>query len=406
MQARQVDDRLNLLPVPTGQYERCSLPITIEYSDSLLDAIYDTATEPELWPSVLTQIADLTGSQGGILFGQSFGARRVYFDYNGRLSGECNQAYKERHVQNPWNDAMQRQPVGRVVLSDEVVSLASLQPTLFYDEVLRPQDVAHNVMIALAARDDFCVAFNLCRSTRQGQVSAEQQESMGKLVPHLRRAIGLAYRIEGYRALRAGQYHVLDRLAVGVVLLDRRSRVLYASAAARAYDTADGPLSLRRNSITARSPSHAQRLAALISAALLGAPSASMSIPRSDDGRLLTILVISARGKDVGRLGDLHLPDAAVMLFIVDPANRFGIPPAWLMDAYGLTHGETRVALAVSSGLSIPETAQQLRLSPNTIKTHLRRVFAKTGTNRQAELAQLMTSIGLISGLGGADNAS
>ncbi|RZI39388.1 hypothetical protein EGT07_29235, partial [Herbaspirillum sp. HC18] len=40
------------------------------------------------------------------------------------------------------------------------------------------------------------------------------------------------------------------------------------------------------------------------------------------------------------------------------------------------------------------ETAQSLNLSPNTIKTHLRRVFAKTATARQAELAGLIAAIG------------
>jgi DNA-binding CsgD family transcriptional regulator len=66
------------------------------------------------------------------------------------------------------------------------------------------------------------------------------------------------------------------------------------------------------------------------------------------------------------------------------------------MDAYGLTQAEARVALAASSGASIPETATRLNISPNTVKTHLQRVFAKTGANRQAELARLIASIGLI----------
>ena len=40
-------------------------------ADRLLDLIYDAATEEGLWRSVLTEIADITGSQGGVLFGQS-----------------------------------------------------------------------------------------------------------------------------------------------------------------------------------------------------------------------------------------------------------------------------------------------------------------------------------------------
>jgi DNA-binding CsgD family transcriptional regulator len=113
-----------------------------------------------------------------------------------------------------------------------------------------------------------------------------------------------------------------------------------------------------------------------------------MSVPRPGDGSLLTIVVSSVRGRDVGRFADLRMPDAAALLFIVDPANRSGVPFAWIIDAYGLTPAEARVAIAASSGLTIPETAHRLGLSPNTIKAHLRKVFAKTGTNRQTELAR------------------
>ena len=122
--------------------------------EKVLDLIYDAAAENDLWPHALTAIADLTHSEGGILFGQSVTAKRVYFDFNGRLNEECNRAYQERHMQNPWSQHMEAQPTGRLVLSDEAISLAKLQQLAFYDEVLRPQNVAHNGMMALAARED------------------------------------------------------------------------------------------------------------------------------------------------------------------------------------------------------------------------------------------------------------
>src|SRR5260370_1206604 len=99
---------------------------------------------------------------------------------------------------------------------------------------------------------------------------------------------------------------------------------------------------------------------------------------------------------DVGRLAVASIRDAAVLLFVIDPANRRSIPLAQIMDAYGLTPAEARVALAASSGSTILETAQLLKLSPNTIKTHLRRVFAKTATGRQAELAALIAAVGSV----------
>jgi len=67
----------------------------------LLDAIYQTASDDEAWPHVLAQIADLTGAQGGVIFGESVAERVVAFEYNGRLSEACSETYRERHIQNP-----------------------------------------------------------------------------------------------------------------------------------------------------------------------------------------------------------------------------------------------------------------------------------------------------------------
>ena len=372
------------------------MPRVTEPPDKLLDLIYDAATEPELWGSVLTEIADLTGSSGGILFGQSVRASRVYFDYNGRLSEECNRAYQDRHMQNCWSIGMEQQPVGRIVLSDEIVPLEELRPTLFFEEVLRPQDVAHNVMVALAAKDDFRAAFNLCRSERQGPLDKDGRQVLERLVSHFRRSVLFGFQIDAYRALQGASFDVLDRLSAGVILLDRQARIIYANASARAVDSGDGPLRLRNAAVAASSPAHMQMLDRLIRTALLGAPAGSMSLPHPSDGRLLTILVSSVRSRDIGRFADLSLPDAAVLLFIIDHANRAGVPIAWIMDAYGLTQAEARVALAASSGMSLPEVAIQLGLSINTVKTQLGRVFDKTGTGRQTELARLMASIAMI----------
>lgn len=374
------------------------MPIRLTgYSDRLLDTIYDAATDEPLWVSALTQMADATGSHGGILFGQSYAAAAVYFDHNGRMSEECNTAYKARHLQNPWNAGMQSRAVGEIVLSDELIPIAELRRTLFYEEVLRPQDDAvHNSMVALAARDDFRVAFNLCRTARHGPLDGAGQAWLRGLVPHMRRSIGLGHRIGEYRALQEGQYRVLDRLSGGIILLDRRARVIYANAAARALDTVQGPLRLRGASVTATSRPHALRLEAAVRAALGGVPSASVSLPRTGDGKPVTALVVSVRGRDVGRFADLHMTDAAVMLFVADPENRTGVPAEWIIDAFGLTRAEARVALAASSGLTVHEAAAQLGLSANTIKTHLRRVFAKTGSTRQTELTRLITALAQI----------
>jgi DNA-binding CsgD family transcriptional regulator len=84
------------------------------------------------------------------------------------------------------------------------------------------------------------------------------------------------------------------------------------------------------------------------------------------------------------------------MIFVVAPANHFGVPTQWLIEAFRLTPSEAKVALAVASGMPVREAARHFGLTANTIKTHLSKLFAKTGVSRQSELARLVASVGLV----------
>jgi len=55
-----------------------------------------------------------------------------------------------------------------------------------------------------------------------------------------------------------------------------------------------------------------------------------------------------------------------------------------------LTHSELTVVHVIAEGATNRSVAQQLHLSPHTVKTHLRNAFAKLGITSRAQLAQLM----------------
>jgi DNA-binding CsgD family transcriptional regulator len=253
-------------------------------------------------------------------------------------------------------------------------------------------------MIPLENRHGFTAAFNLCRSERQGPFEERQMATLRRLMPHMRRSTTLGFRLQGYRALQRAESQALNRLSAGVLLLDRSAKIIFANKAAEFLSSDAGPLRLRKTGIAACSPSLSRRLDELVQSALRGVPAATMSIPHPDDGRLVTLFVSSVRSRDIDRFSDLDMRDAAAMIFVFDPAGPAEVPPAWLMDAYRLTSAETRVALHAASGHSVAGIGAQLNISPNTVKTHLRRVFAKTSVHNQAELAGLVASFRLMTG--------
>lgn len=59
---------------------------------------------------------------------------------------------------------------------------------------------------------------------------------------------------------------------------------------------------------------------------------------------------------------------------------------------YNLTPAETRVLRAIVEIGGVPETAEALEIAEATVKTHLHRVFSKTGASRQADLVKLIAA--------------
>jgi DNA-binding CsgD family transcriptional regulator len=59
---------------------------------------------------------------------------------------------------------------------------------------------------------------------------------------------------------------------------------------------------------------------------------------------------------------------------------------AFLKNRFGLTPAEARLVLRLMAGDSLRAAAKALGIQYETVRTHLKSIFQKTGTCRQAEL--------------------
>lgn len=69
------------------------------------------------------------------------------------------------------------------------------------------------------------------------------------------------------------------------------------------------------------------------------------------------------------------------------------IQPWLLRNALGLMSAEALVAMFLAQGRRSDETAAELGISTHTARTHLKRIFSKTQTTRQAELVHLLMAL-------------
>ena len=61
-----------------------------------------------------------------------------------------------------------------------------------------------------------------------------------------------------------------------------------------------------------------------------------------------------------------------------------------------ITDGEARVLYYLPTTLSAPEIADELSASVNTVRTHLRHIYAKLGAHRRNEVVHRARALGLL----------
>jgi DNA-binding CsgD family transcriptional regulator len=182
---------------------------------------------------------------------------------------------------------------------------------------------------------------------------------------------------------------ILDHFAIGILLVDERANVLHANSAARALLGQELQLSAIASDMFPFG-----RLRGCIRSVVCRASGRALALRSGETDRPLFVMVAPVQARAGEAAVSANWPSQAALVILCDLDGPASLPVGSMAEAYGLTEAEARVAEAASGGARISAIARHLGLSPNTIKTHLRRVYEKTGTKHHAELARVTAMIG------------
>lgn len=277
---------------------------------------------------------------------------------------------------------------------DALDRLDSRRPDLILCDIVMPEMDGHALLAHLRkARpdlNDIPFVFLTALSSREQMIEGRKagaDDYLTKPIDYdLLRAI-ISARLDQVARLRAAQgpgagTAALDRLMIGVVLLDSDGGVLHANRLAQ--DLAKGAGIGIGSRLTARGED-GRRLTALIAGITSGAGT----------GAALWLGAGARRVMVLGRpLGSCPARDAAAaMLTLSDPERQGALDVDTLRQLFDLTPTEASVARLVAEGLRRDLIAARLGVSSNTVAFHLRNIFDKTGTRRQADLMALILSM-------------
>jgi DNA-binding CsgD family transcriptional regulator len=216
-------------------------------------------------------------------------------------------------------------------------------------DVLRGAGFYHSLEAPVVVSGELIGTINFARASNDRPFSIKEIRTAGQAADQLGLAVQRALRFE-----RSGKHSslleiVLDRLPLAIVVTDLDGRILYANQAA---------------------------------IPLLGLAAPHIAGFRPDAQR------VAVSSQDEVTVKSIRLPTAALQpggatLSLIYPRGGAELP---LWDI--LSPREQQIADWVAQGLTTKQISERAVVSQNTVKQHLKRIFAKADVSNRAELVQ------------------
>jgi DNA-binding CsgD family transcriptional regulator len=366
-----------------------------ELAHTLVDRIYAAASEPERWQDFVEDLSEALGGPAVVLVLQLPGFAAPARFFRARLrpmpSRVLDMACRNRRLLASG--------AGRAIEAgftpmDELLSVDDLATTDFCAEWMEPQGLLPlggiGYCFAIEAGVPTATIMIFERSGSRALGPADRA-LCDLLAPHLVCAYRLHRRMGGGQHERMALAGVMDRLPVGLVLLDRELRPVVTNCTANRILAFDDGLSLGPDGLRVANARDDTVMQQILCEFVEGKRSSEdgesvMAVSRPSGKRAYPLLI--------GMLEEAAMGDSAedtiISLIFGDPETGQGITPATLRSAYDLTVAESELVGMLAAGYCLAEAAENRGVSVNTVRTQLKHVFAKTETNRQGELIRLV----------------
>lgn len=357
---------------------------------SLIEAVHGAGLEPQRWPSVTSAIAAHFNATVAGMFVYRPGDPSWNFSVNIGTDPEWIERFQGDFTVNDnlCEQAFRDKPVGSVAADWMLVPLPLLRKTRLINEWTLPQGLLGAALVKTAMDHESVGLLSLIRPISAGEWETRDVDRLAVLARHVVRAVAVSQRIGALEGRAKLAEALLDHVAQAVLVADKNATIVYANRAAKAVLNARDGVTSQRGKIGAATQQETARLQALIGAAATGtgAQGGHLAISRPS-GRQPFSLLVTKGGPELDAPVSL---EARAVVFVTDPEARRNDIEASLRRLYGLTSAEARLVRALANGArSLGYAADQLGITLNTAKTHLKHAFDKTNTHRQTELVKL-----------------
>lgn len=365
---------------------------TPEQLSSIIKCIYDAALDINEWSNVIANLTTLFDAHGGIL-------RYINNNPNGQHFGEqvgYDEAYIEKyndyyHKIDNFNTSLRGWEGRCITVSEYNFHDWFKNNDPFYHEFLVPYDV-HNMMGAnIIENEQGHFVLGLHRSLKSGAFSDTDVSMYNLLSPHLKKAVEIQNLLYKHQQQCKSGYDAINYLPFGIIFLDCDKKPIWHNRCAAEITSTGRSINITSDKVSCQSANESCKLSRMIDDALRKDQyhGGQMVLRDATANSTLFVVPLGIEHHQYSAIAD----QARAVIFIGDTSLDRKTSLNVLQMLYALTPAEARLVNGLCEGLTINEMEKEFGLSVNTLRSQLKTIFRKTGTNRQAELVRLvMTS--------------
>ncbi|MBK7934608.1 MAG: helix-turn-helix transcriptional regulator [Acidobacteria bacterium] len=360
----------------------------------LVGLMFDAAQKasPDAWDDVYLAIAQTfsSGPGGFIFYNKQTDEFKVMA---GTRDDRVALNYLERFQHtSPFRKYVTDLEPGERFNREEYMSDDDFRQADIYRDSFAPAAIFHIEYRVFRAYREIRRGLLLTRPEGQKNFDSSESAALTFLISYLEKAFRVYVSlIESKRQSRL-MTDAFDCFSHSVLVVDRNESLIFANKSGNEILAQENGLRTDRyGKIRTTSAADARKFRTVLDKVFdgnyeQGKSEGVLKVTREKGLRPLEILVSRCEEHDAGD----NYNEPLAIIYISDPDQQIETVDSVLTRIYGLTDAEARIAGLLTNGLSLGQICDELGIKQNTVRTHLKHIFSKTETNRQAELIKLI----------------
>lgn len=362
--------------------------------EHVIAEIYRAGAGAVTWDDALNVVCSEAGWLGGQMISINFATGSVQYSHAAGVPPEAELAYYRRyHAYDPRVPLAVQRPVGDWFYDEDDISEAVAESNPFYQDLLIPVGGRYSAVTKLLEKDGQIAAVGFLAKRERGGFDATERALLTRLSFHLREATALYERTRHLREAAAVGLQLIHRLPRPALVLGTGGTLVLSNDRAAEWLSQSGPIALKGGVLVGTDETTDRQIR----------ESLRRCFDHEENGakEVIKLRPRSARGVTALSLTPF-VPNASLFAFGAEKrvlleahcTEDSGDPDVALWSAtFDLTLAEAQVAALMAEGRSAEQIAEKRQVSIGTVRTQIKALLEKTGSERQLEVVARLRAL-------------